>query len=282
MPLSRSAQYLLRLHSCLAVVGLGLAGPALAQDMQASIHGEATGPAYANATSIWPGGGLAAAAEARVGVPASRALRPVDGQALAQLRAGMSMDEVAAQAGQPLARGGNRRWDYLVADSQGLYVASIWFNNEQRLWMGKASNPPSAEAFAILSARPAPLPLARPLTLSASRLFEFGSAELRADQPELDGLVRAFASGSAGQRLVVTGHTDALGAPALNDALSLRRAEAVRSYLIARGVPAEAVTAQGRGSAEPVASCQGAAPRAALIACLAPNRRVVIESAPAL
>lgn len=273
---------LTHLASCLALAGLGLAGPSIAQDLQMSIHGEASGPAYANATSIWPEGGLQPTAAARVGVPANQALRPVNGQALAQLRAGMSVDEVAAQAGQPLARGGNRRWDYLVADEQGLFIASIWFNNEQRLWMGKSSNPPSAEAYAILSARPAPLALAKPLTLSASRLFEFGSAALRPDQPELDGFVRAFASGTGGQRLVVTAYTDMLGAPALNEALSLRRAEAVRAYLIARGVPAEAVTARGRGAAEPVAGCAGVAPRAALIACLAPNRRVVIETVSAL
>lgn len=51
--------------------------------------------------------------------------------------------------------------------------------------------------------------------------------------------------------VVVTGHTDTVAEPAYNDALSLRRAEAVRDLLVARGLPREAVIATGRGEREP-------------------------------
>ena len=60
-------------------------------------------------------------------------------------------------------------------------------------------------------------------------------------------------------------------------ALSARRAEAVRDYLVARGVAASLISAEGRGSSEPVVECtRERGP--ALIACLAPNRRVEIRA----
>ena len=50
--------------------------------------------------------------------------------------------------------------------------------------------------------------------------------------------------------IVVTGHTDSYSSGTYNDTLSLQRAEAVRKMLIARGLPADAVTAVGRGKRE--------------------------------
>jgi len=55
-------------------------------------------------------------------------------------------------------------------------------------------------------------------------------------------------------RVSVGGHTDATGSPALNQRLSLRRAQAVRAYLVRQGLAPGAVTAQGYGSDWPVAS----------------------------
>lgn len=51
----------------------------------------------------------------------------------------------------------------------------------------------------------------------------------------------------------IAGHTDAVGAAAYNQALSQRRAEAVRAYLVAAGVAAERLVAAGYGEAYPVA-----------------------------
>jgi OOP family OmpA-OmpF porin len=70
--------------------------------------------------------------------------------------------------------------------------------------------------------------------------------------------------------VVVTGHTDRMGAVEANDRLSLARAEAVREILVAAGVPAAAITVAGRGEREP------AVPTADEVA-EARNRRVEIK-----
>jgi outer membrane protein OmpA-like peptidoglycan-associated protein len=50
--------------------------------------------------------------------------------------------------------------------------------------------------------------------------------------------------------LTVAGHTDTVGTDQYNDALSLRRAERVRTLLVARGIPAASIVAVGRGKRE--------------------------------
>ncbi len=76
--------------------------------------------------------------------------------------------------------------------------------------------------------------------------------------------------------LSVTGHTDRLGSDSYNQALSEKRALTVKQLLREQGI-ANVISAYGKGKAEPVAACDQVAPRAALIACLQPNRRVEIE-----
>jgi OmpA-OmpF porin, OOP family len=70
--------------------------------------------------------------------------------------------------------------------------------------------------------------------------------------------------------VLVVGHTDSTASDAVNDPLSRQRAEVVRHALIARGIPADSVTASGRGKREPVVpTADGVAePR---------NRRVEIQ-----
>jgi outer membrane protein OmpA-like peptidoglycan-associated protein len=67
--------------------------------------------------------------------------------------------------------------------------------------------------------------------------------------------------------LRLTGRTDATGTPAVNIPLSQRRAESVRQWLVANGIPAERLAAEGRGSNEPVADSASESGRAL-------NRRV--------
>src|SRR3546814_123287 len=64
-----------------------------------------------------------------------------------------------------------------------------------------------------------------------------------------------------------------------NGAMSTRRANCVRYCLLEKGGPADMITAVGRGSVEPVVECEDQ-DRDALIACLAPNRRVEIRVVP--
>lgn len=59
-------------------------------------------------------------------------------------------------------------------------------------------------------------------------------------------VVNAIGSGTSA-RVHVIGHTDTSGSPAYNQRLSVRRAEAVKSAMVAKGVPATNITTEGKG-----------------------------------
>ena len=90
--------------------------------------------------------------------------------------------------------------------------------------------------------------------LEATRMeFASGSATIEvASGPVLD--LTAHAAADCPGTLRVEGHTDNTGSPELNQALSLRRAEAVRAALIHRGVPADRLIAEGYGATRPIGS----------------------------
>ncbi|HFK2921518.1 OmpA family protein [Stenotrophomonas beteli] len=122
---------------------------------------------------------------------------------------------------------------------------------------------------------PAPLP-EQPLRLSADALFGFDSAVLSNEgQQAVQGILAQVREASQVQSIRVTGYTDRIGSASYNQALSLRRAEAVRNALVQGGVPAASISAEGRGAADPLVQC-AQRNRRELIACLAPNRRVQI------
>ncbi len=84
--------------------------------------------------------------------------------------------------------------------------------------------------------------------------FDLNSAAIR---PAMRGVLDPFASqlrGDANARVSIVGHTDSSGSDAVNDPLSVQRAQSVRDYLVARGVPAVHMQIAGRGEREPVAS----------------------------
>ncbi|KOQ71897.1 OmpA family protein [Stenotrophomonas maltophilia] len=122
---------------------------------------------------------------------------------------------------------------------------------------------------------PAPLP-EQPLRLSADALFGFDSAKLTAEgQQAVQGILAQVREAAQVQSIRVTGYTDRIGSASYNQALSQRRADAVRNALVQGGVPAGSISAEGRGAAEPIVQCEQRN-RRELIACLAPNRRVQI------
>lgn len=95
----------------------------------------------------------------------------------------------------------------------------------------------------------------------------------------LDGFTRAL-GGSSFDVITVEGHADRIGSPAYNRALSLRRAESVKAYLVdtARLDPGK-ISTVGRGATGPVTrptDCMGTAPSPELIECLNPDRRVEV------
>jgi OOP family OmpA-OmpF porin len=70
--------------------------------------------------------------------------------------------------------------------------------------------------------------------------------------------------------VVAVGHTDSVGTDTYNQKLSIRRAEAVKAYLVSKGIEANRVYTEGKGESQPIASNKTAAGRLK-------NRRVEIE-----
>lgn len=128
---------------------------------------------------------------------------------------------------------------------------------------------------------PAPKLAPEKVTFSADVLFDFDKATLKpAGKEALD----AFAGKLQGvnfEVIVAVGHTDRIGSEAYNKKLSVRRAEAVKEYLVKeKGIAANKVYTDGKGEAEPVTKdCKGTKATKALIECLQPDRRVDVEVA---
>lgn len=129
---------------------------------------------------------------------------------------------------------------------------------------------------------PAPAVVVAPKTFSLSSdvLFEFNKATLKpAASQALDTLFsQIVAANPKDGAATVVGHTDRIGSDAYNQALSEQRARTVADYLIAKGLFADKVRVEGRGKSSPVTgnNCTTGS-RSALIACLAPDRRVEIH-----
>lgn len=214
----------------------------------------------------------------------------VDLDDLRPLAPGMNKGQLQALLGTPhFGEGmwGVRRWDYLFNLSRHggeplVCQLAIDFDRDRATvytWSAQACSDllaPSAPPAPPVPA-PVPLPLAAPIRLSADALFAFDSADLSpSGASAVDGLLAQVRSASDVQDILVVGHADRIGNADYNMALSLRRAQAVVSRLVAGGVPHTAIGAEGRGQREPVANCDQR-DRRALIECLAPDRRVEIS-----
>ncbi|HWT36314.1 MAG TPA: OmpA family protein [Paraburkholderia sp.] len=121
-----------------------------------------------------------------------------------------------------------------------------------------------------------PLP-DRPISLSADALFDFDSAKLKPEgMAAVDELASNLKRAKTIDVITVLGYTDRFGSVAHNRDLSRRRAQAVADALKQRGVEPVHFDVRGAGSTAPVVMCPGPK-KAAVIACLAPNRRVEIR-----
>ena len=129
--------------------------------------------------------------------------------------------------------------------------------------------------LAPLGACVAPVRVPREFAVPADVLFSTGSATLRPEaQAALSDIVGQIRAVYAFPAVRVIGHTDNVGSDATNDALSIRRAETVRVWLITNGsIPEGVVSAEGRGKREPLVSNDTPAGRAQ-------NRRVQLIATP--
>jgi OOP family OmpA-OmpF porin len=134
-----------------------------------------------------------------------------------------------------------------------------------------AAVPPVAQAPAPRPApAPAPVPVTQKVTLAADALFDFDKAVVKPQgRAKLDDVVNGL-SGVQVQMILAVGHTDSIGSAAYNQKLSMRRAEAVKAYLISKGIPGERISIDGKGETQPVADNKTKEGRAQ-------NRRVEVE-----
>jgi OOP family OmpA-OmpF porin len=158
------------------------------------------------------------------------------------------------------ARAASEPAAYLVAAQDGTPVTSAsgaCVRTSQ--WSSEASyrdcNPLPIAKLVPASIEPVRLEspsLAEPIRMSMNTLFDFNSAVLRADAgPALDALAKQLTQANYG-KLDIVGHADRMGSGKYNQKLSEQRAEAVRDYLVARGLEDSKVTAFGVGSTEPL------------------------------
>lgn len=109
------------------------------------------------------------------------------------------------------------------------------------------------------------------ITLQAGALFDFNQAVIKSKgRAELNALAASLKSANDVRRIDVVGHTDSMGPDSYNMDLSMRRANAVKSYLVKKGVSSNIIFASGKGESRPVASNDTAKGRAM-------NRRVEID-----
>ena len=138
---------------------------------------------------------------------------------------------------------------------------------------------PAAMPAAKPAAKPAAAPAREKVTVAADALFDFNKATLRPEgKAKLDDVV-AKSKQLVLEVVIAVGHADRIGGAAYNQKLSEKRAASVKDYLVSKGIPANRIYTEGKGSKQPVTKadqCKG--PKSAkVIACLQPDRRVDIE-----
>ena len=125
-----------------------------------------------------------------------------------------------------------------------------------------------------------PKPAAQKVTLAADALFDFDKAVLRNEgKAKLDDVTGKL-KGMKLEVIIAVGHTDRIGSDKYNQKLSEKRAEAVKAYLVGKGVEPNRVYTEGKGEKQPVTGdkCGKSEKKSKkLIECLQPDRRVEIE-----
>ena len=132
-----------------------------------------------------------------------------------------------------------------------------------------AAPAPAPAAAPVPPPPPAPV-AAQKVTYAADAFFDFDKSVLKPEgRAKLDDLVGKI-QGINLEVIIAVGHTDSIGSDAYNQRLSVRRAEAVKAYLVSKGIERNRIYTEGKGKKQPIASNATAEGRAK-------NRRVEVE-----
>jgi OOP family OmpA-OmpF porin len=179
-------------------------------------------------------------------------------------------------------------------------AGDVWKNASGECWRDGSWTPATAApgcdgAIAPVVPAPAPVPVAAPapapapapiaapapavviaapvatkVTYAADAFFDFDKAVLKPEgKAKLDDLVGKV-KGISLEVIIAVGHTDSVGKDAYNQKLSVARSEAVKSYLVSKGIEKNRVYTEGKGEKQPVADNKTSEGRSK-------NRRVEIE-----
>ena len=199
-----------------------------------------------------------------------------------QIQAGQSKAQVQQILGEPAVKtslNGNEGWEYHLslplADQRSIIVCQfmvVYSNATGSVSDAYWRRPQCAIASADTTSSTNPV---------NKVTFGFDQSELNASEIQwLNQVAATVKQQSQPVRLMVVGHADRLGNPDYNQKLSERRAQTVARYLVSQGISSQSIHTSGKGSTEPVVSCTGVTPLAALKDCLEPNRRVAIQMQP--
>jgi len=218
---------------------------------------------------------------------------------LRQVAPGVNKDQLYDLLGRPHFKTGMfavKEWDYLFNFRTGKgdeFVScqyKVLFDDHYIAKSFHWKDPGCAAFLQVpapvnqLTAAPAPVAAApvKRMKLGSDGLFRFGGGKLEDLQPQGRQRIQALLAEiqrdvKSIQSVSVTGHSDRLGSPDANNALSLQRAETVRDLLVRGGLDGSVIRAAGAGLSQPVIECEGTRKTPELVSCLQPNRRVELE-----
>ena len=153
----------------------------------------------------------------------------------------------------------------------------VWKNASGDCWRNASWTPataaPGCDGVVAPKAAPAPVsakPAASKVTFAADAFFDFDKSVLKpAGKAKLSDLVDKIKNINL-EVIIAVGHTDSVGSDVYNQKLSVRRAEAVKAFLVSKGIEKNRIYTEGKGEKQPVADNKTKEGRTK-------NRRVEIE-----